>query len=172
MKGLVLDLRGNGGGSLEAAVETARRFLATGIITSTENYDPKLSTVYQSRNPDAWTVPLILLVDGDTASAAEILAGAMKEHGRARVIGQPTFGKGVSQVLVKLPDALGNVPTGGLRLTIARFFSPKGMPYAGQGVTPDLVLQRSDASGMNPMEDQQLDAALADLSRLFTMMPR
>jgi hypothetical protein len=171
MKGLVLDLRGNGGGCLEAAVETARRFLATGVITSTENYDPKLSTVYQAHNSDAWTVPLIVLVDGDTASAAEVVAGAMKEHGRAKLIGQPTFGKGFSQVLVKLPDALGNVPTGGLRLTIARFFSPKGMPYAGQGVTPDLILPRTEVGGMNMMEDQQLDAALADLSRLF-MMPR
>ena len=170
MKGLILDLRGNGGGCLEAAVDTARRFLATGVITSTENYDPKMSTVYQSRNPDAWTVPLILLVDGDTASAAEVVAGAMKEHSRAKLIGQPTFGKGFSQVLVKLPDALGNVPTGGLRLTIARFFSPKGLPYAGQGVTPDLVLPRSDVNAMNPMEDQQLDAAIADLQRLFTMM--
>src|SRR5262249_28263361 len=101
MKGLILDLRGNGGGCLEAAVETARRFVANGVIASTENYDAKLSTIYQSRNPDAWGVPLVVLVDGETASAAEVLAGAMKENGRARLIGQPTFGKGVSQALVK-----------------------------------------------------------------------
>ena len=168
MKGLALDLRGNSGGCLEAAVETARRFLSTGVIASTENYDAKLSTIYQSRNPDAWVVPLVLLVDGDTASAAEVLAGAMKENGRARLIGQPTFGKGFSQALVKLPDALGNVPTGGMRLTIARFFSPKGLPYAGQGVTPDLTLPRND--GMNMAEDQQLDAAIAELNRLVPMM--
>jgi Peptidase family S41 len=167
MKGLILDLRGNSGGSLEAAIDTTRRFLGTGIITSIENYDPKLSTVYQSRNPDAWTVPLVLLVDGDTASAAEVLAGAMKEHGRAKLIGQPTFGKGISQVLVKLPDALGNVPTGGLRLTIARFFSPKGLPYAGTGVTPDIVLPRNDPTAMNPLEDQQFDAAIAEITRLL-----
>ena len=168
MKGLIVDLRGNGGGCLEAAVDTARRFLASGVITSTENYDPKLSTVYQSRNPDAWTVPLVLLVDGDTASAAEVLAGAMKEHGRAKLIGQPTFGKGISQVLVKLPDALGNVPTGGLRLTIARFFSPKGLPYAGTGVTPDVLSPRTEANSMNPMEDQQFSTPrLAEITRLL-----
>jgi hypothetical protein len=170
MKGLILDLRGNGGGSLDAAVDVARRFLASGIIASTENYDPKLSTVYHSRNPDAWTVPLILLVDADTASAAELVAGALKDNGRARIIGQPTFGKGCSQVLVKLPDALGNVPTGGMRLTIARFLSPKGLPYAGQGVAPDMVLPRTDPAAMNPLADQQLDAAIGDLQRLLTMM--
>lgn len=140
MKALILDLRGNPGGLIESAVEVARRFLATGVIASTENYDPKLSTVYHARNAAAWTVPLIVLVDGETASAAEVVAGALKENGRARVLGQPTYGKGSLQGLVKLPEAMGGLPTGGLRLTIARFFSPKGLPYAGQGVMPDLIL--------------------------------
>ena len=106
--------------------------------------------------------------DTPVDQVAEVVAGALKENGRARLIGQPTFGKGFSQVLVKLPDALGNVPTGGLRLTIARFFSPKGLPYAGQGVMPDLTLPRND--GMNMSEDQQLAAAIADLTRLLPMM--
>ena len=170
MKGLILDLRGNSGGAVESAVEVARRFLSSGVIASAENFDPKLSTVYHSRNPDAWSVPLILLVDGDTASASEVLAGALKENGRARLIGEPTFGKGFSQGLVRLPDAVGNVPTGGLRLTIARFFSPKGMPYAGQGVMPDLVLPRFKPDAMNALDDQQLDEAIAELQRHFTMV--
>jgi hypothetical protein len=168
-KGLILDLRGNSGGYLESAVEVARRFVASGVIASTENFDPKLSTVYHSRNPDAWAVPLVVLVDSDTASAAEVLAGALKENGRARIIGQPTFGKGFSQALVKLPDAVGNVPTGGLRLTIARFFSPKGLPYAGQGVAPDITIPRVKPDGMDPLEDQQLAEAIADLHRQLAM---
>jgi hypothetical protein len=161
MKGLVLDLRGNPGGLIEAAVEVARRFLATGVIASTENYDPKLSTVYHARNADAWTVPVVILVDGETASAAEVVAGALKDNGRARILGQPTYGKGSLQGLVKLPDAMGGLPTGGLRLTIARFFSPKGLPYAGQGVMPDLLVQplAMDAS------DAPLMAAIDDLQR-------
>ena len=158
LKGLILDLRGNPGGLFESAVEVARRFLANGVIASTENYDPKQSLVYQSRNPAAWTVPLVVLVDGDTASAAEVLAGALKENGRARLIGQPTFGKGSTQGLIKLPDALGGVPTGGLRLTIARFFSPKGIPYAGQGIVPDLLVERA-------MDDLQLAEAITELQR-------
>ena len=158
LKGLILDLRGTPGGLFESSVEVARRFLANGVIASTENYDPKQSLVYQSRNPAAWTVPLVVLVDGDTASAAEVLAGALKENGRARLIGQPTFGKGSTQGLIKLPDALGGVPTGGLRLTIARFFSPKGVPYAGQGIIPDLLVERS-------MDDFQLAEAITELQR-------
>jgi C-terminal processing protease CtpA/Prc len=169
MKGLVLDLRGNAGGLLESSIEVARRFLASGVIASTENYDPKLSMVYQSRNPAAWVVPLVVLVDGDTASAAEVLAGALKENGRARLVGQPTFGKGFSQGLVKLPDAVGGMPTGGLRLTIARFLSPKGTSYQGQGVTPDLVLERFRPDGMGPLDDQQMQEAIAELQRQLYM---
>ena len=163
MKGLILDLRGNSGGMVDAAIEVARRFLASGVIASTECYDPKLSTVFHARNPAAWTLPLIVLVDGDTASAAEVLAGALKDNNRARLVGQPTFGKGSSQGLIRLPDALGGVPTGGLRLTIARFFSPKGLPYAGIGVSPDLLMEPFKPDGMNA--DTHIEAARADLQR-------
>ncbi len=163
MKGLILDLRGNSGGLVESAVEVARRFLVSGVIASAESYDPKLSTVFHARNPSAWTLPVIVLVDGDTASAAEVLAGALKDNGRARVFGQPTFGKGSSQGLVKLPEALGGVPTGGLRMTIARFFSPKGIAYAGQGVLPNVLLEPFKPDGMTA--DTHVEAARADLQR-------
>src|SRR5947209_8199415 len=77
MKALILDLRGNSGGLFEVAVEAARRFLAAGVIVSTRHQDPKLNTVYHARNPAALTVPLVVLVDGETASAAEVVAGAL-----------------------------------------------------------------------------------------------
>ncbi len=163
IKSLILDLRGNSGGLVESAVEVARRFLPSGVIASLESYDPKLSTVYHARNPDAWSLPLIVLVDGDTASAAEVLAGALKDNARARLFGQPTFGKGSSQGLVKLPEALGGVPTGGMRLTIARFFSPKGIPYAGQGILPDLILEPFKPDGMTA--DTHVYAAREALQR-------
>jgi hypothetical protein len=168
MKGLVVDLRGNAGGLVDAAVEVARRFLASGVIVSTVNSDPKLNAVYQSRNDSAWTVPVVVLVDGDTASAAEILAGALKENGRARILGQPTFGKGSMQGLVKLPEALGGIPTGGLRLTIARFFSPKGTPYAGHGITPDLLLEPFSSLTAD-VADPHIIAAHDDLMRQLAM---
>src|SRR5262249_9563148 len=76
-KGLILDLRENNGGLFESSIETARRFLSTGIITSTLHQDPKYNQVYHARNQKALTLPMVVLVDGDTASAAEVLAGAL-----------------------------------------------------------------------------------------------
>lgn len=162
MRGLVLDLRGNPGGLVDVAIEAAKRFLAGGIIATVENQDPKFSTVYHARGPAVCSVPMTVIVDGDTASAAEVLAGALKENDRARVIGQTTFGKGCTQSLVKLPAANG-VPTGGLRVTVARFFSPRGQPYTGRGVTPHVIAPRFKPDEMMAAADYQLAAALTDL---------
>jgi hypothetical protein len=167
VKGLVLDLRGNPGGLLEVAVEAAKRFLAAGVIVGVENQDAKLSAIYQARPMGViCALPLVVLVDGDTASAAEVLAGALKDNDRARVVGQTTFGKGCSQTLVKLPAA-GGVPTGGLRVTIARFFSPRGVCYTGRGVVPDIVADRYKPDA--PDVDNQFSEALADLERQLAM---
>lgn len=162
VKGVVLDLRGNPGGVFESAIDTARRFLSSGVIVSTEHQDPRFNTVHQSRNSAAFTVPVIVLIDQDTASAAEVLAGALKENDRARVYGQPSFGKGCTQVLLKLPAAQG-VPTGGIRITIARFFSPKGLPYSGRGVLPDVAVERFRA--MDMATDAPLAEAINELER-------
>jgi carboxyl-terminal processing protease len=105
-------------------------------------------------------------VDGDTASAAEILAGALKENERAAVVGQTSFGKGCAQQLVKLPAAHG-IPTGGLRITIARFFSPRGVCYTGRGVVPDFVADRFQPDEMD--RDNQLAEAVALLQRQLAM---
>lgn len=164
MRGLVLDLRGNPGGLVDVAIESAKRFLADGVIATVENQDPKFSTVYHARGPALCTVPMTVLVDGDTASAAEVLAGALKENERARLIGQTTFGKGCTQSLVKLPAASG-VPTGGLRVTVARFFSPRGQAYTGRGVTPHVVVPRFKPDDMMATADYQLSVALADFQR-------
>lgn len=164
VKGLILDLRGNPGGLVEVAIDSARRFLSSGIIASVENQDPKFTTVYHARETAVCTVPLVVLVDGDTASAAEVFAGALKENERARLFGQNTFGKGCTQSLVKLPAARG-IPTGGLRITVARFFSPKGQPYTPRGVAPDVVVARFRQDMADMMLDQQLAEGLADLQR-------
>jgi carboxyl-terminal processing protease len=169
MKALILDLRGNPGGLFEVAVDVARRFLPSGVIATTQNQDARFNTIYESRNPDAYLLPLVVLVDGDTASAAEVLAGALKENRRARLVGQTTFGKGCVQNLLKLPPAPGGVPTGGLRITVARFFSPAGSPYTGRGVMPHLFAERNlMPPGMGEM-DHQLDEARMEAHRLMDM---
>jgi carboxyl-terminal processing protease len=168
-KAVILDLRGNPGGLLDVAIDIAKRFIPNGnIIVSTVHHDPKQSMTYRSQNSMPLAMPLVVLVDADTASAAEVLAGALKENKRARLIGQTTYGKGCSQGLLKLPEqgalrappapALG-VGTGAIRITIARFFSPTGQPYSGRGVEPDILAD----------SDMQLYYAREEALRLLAM---
>jgi len=167
MKALILDLRGNAGGLVESAIETARRFLPSGVIVSTQNQDPRQNTVYQARNPGALTLPLVVLVDGDTASAAEVVAGALKDNNRARLVGQATFGKGCSQGLLRLPAGPGGVPTGAIRVTVARLFSPSGAPYTGRGVVPHIVTPRRLMPGSLDDNDNQVAVAQEEAERLL-----
>jgi carboxyl-terminal processing protease len=167
MKALLLDLRGNGGGLFDAAIDSARRFLTQGVIASTQSVDPRYNTIYQARNPAALTLPLVVLIDGETASAAEVLAGALKENRRGRLVGQTTFGKGCTQTVFRLPPAPGGVPTGGLRLTVARFFSPTGAPYSGRGIVPHIPVARVSMSEKD--NDPQLEEARLEAQRLLNM---
>src|SRR5207302_8267350 len=131
-----------------------------------QHSDPKYNAVYQARNPGALAIPLVVLIDGGTASAAEVLAGAIKDNKRGRLIGQTTFGKGCTQCILKLPPTPGGVPTGGMRLTVARFFSPEGLPYSGRGVVPHIpaeILLMGSLHGL----DQQMEAALLECQRLL-----
>lgn len=171
VKGVILDLRDNNGGAFDSAIDTAQRFLATGIITSRQHKDPSNNFVYHARNPKASTLPMVVLVDGDTASAAELLAGALKDNNRAYLIGQKTYGKGCTQCLLKLPNTTtGNVPTGGMRLTVARFFSPKGEPYSGRGVLPHFLIEDAMAgSQAGMMGGPYLAKAIDELNRMTIM---
>ncbi len=148
LKSLVLDLRGNQGGSFDAALQVAELFLSEGVIVYTHSRTKETSR--RANNPDAFTLPLVVLVDGETASAAEIVAGALKDNERAKVVGQATFGKGSIQCLVPL-DRL----KAGLQVTVARFSSPKRVPYDGHGVMPHQVVENS----MMMMTDAQRDTA-------------
>ncbi len=162
MKALILDLRGNGGGLFETAVEVARRFVSSGVIATKHQLDEKsniVATVCEAKNPNALTIPLVVLIDGETASSAEVLAGALKELNRATLIGEPTYGKGCTQFLLKLPDFKGGLPAGGMRLTVAKVFSPKGLPYTGRGVLPDITVGGTmsfDALAAGQTEAQRL----------------
>jgi carboxyl-terminal processing protease len=177
MKSLIVDLRGNGGGLFEAAVDVARRFLPSGVIATKQHLDDKsgiVTTVCEAKNPNAWTLPMVVLIDNDTASSAEVLAGALKENNRATLVGQLTFGKGCTQFLLKLPDFKGGLPAGGMRLTVAKVYSPKGLPYTGRGVVPDIVVDRPvvPANPSIPTPDAQVTAAQIEVQRLLALAPR
>jgi carboxyl-terminal processing protease len=133
-KALVIDLRGNPGGLFQVAVQIAERFLPEGIIVTTQGQAAPFNRTYASHSGmAALDVPIVAIVDSDTASAAEILAGALKENKRAILVGQPTYGKGTIQQVLQLSAG------GGVRLTLARFFTPIGDPYNGIGVTPHIL---------------------------------
>ena len=131
MRFLVLDLRGNPGGLLNVAVEMADRFLDDGIIVSTRGRAPGQSSIYRARPGAPWRMPVAVLIDRDSASASEILAGALKDNRRAIILGQRSYGKGSVQSIYSLRTA-----PAGLKLTTAKFYSPTDRPYSEQGVEP------------------------------------
>jgi len=136
MKGLIIDLRGNPGGLLGVSVEVVDRFVENGVIVSTRGRGPQEDYKYTARPQGTWRIPLVVLIDGDSASASEIFAGAIRDHHRGVIVGARSYGKGSVQGI--FPLAIGN---SGLRLTTAKFLSPLNQPYSGIGVTPDLPVQ-------------------------------
>jgi C-terminal peptidase prc len=157
MRALVLDLRGNPGGVFAAAIQVAERFLPQGTIVSTQGQAKGTSKIYTVQQPFvSLEMPLVVLIDGDTASAAEVVAGALKENHRATLVGTTTYGKGSIQCLLTLQAG------SGLRLTLARIFSPRGHPFTDVGVTPHYVEPRRE-----PLRDLQLELALEQATRLL-----
>jgi carboxyl-terminal processing protease len=132
MQTLVIDLRGNPGGLLTAAVEVADKFLLEGDIVSTHGRSAQEDFNYHANYGGTWRVPLVVLIDGDSASASEIFAAAIKDHKRGRVIGEKSYGKGTVQGI--FPLGYGGT---GVRLTTALFYAPSGRKISHQGVEPD-----------------------------------
>ena len=162
MKSLIMDLRGNPGGLLVTAVEVADKFIKTGVIVSTRGRSMQEDFTYSAHEGGTWGVPLVVLIDHNSASAAEIFAGAIREHQRGTIVGQRSYGKGSVQGIFPL-----NLSSSGLRLTTAKFYSPSGRPYSHVGVEPDVkvheVARPIDASGQLPSpsaEDPMLSAAV------------
>jgi carboxyl-terminal processing protease len=141
MRVLVLDLRGNPGGLLNVAVDIAGRFVDSGPIVSTKGRAHGQTQMFAATGRARWRMPLYVLVDHDSASASEILAGALQDHRRATIVGARTYGKGSVQSIFSLRSA-----PAGLKLTTAKFYSPRDRPYSEQGVQPDVpILTRSSA---------------------------
>jgi len=137
LKGMVLDLRRNPGGLLDQGIRVADLFVADGLIVKTVGKGGKVMDEAKAHSRGTFAgFPMIVLVDGATASAAEIVAGALQDHNRAVVLGTQTFGKGSVQTVIDL-DGCGGKPCG-LKLTVARYYTPKGRSIQGQGITPNV----------------------------------
>ncbi len=133
MEGLIVDLRDNPGGLLTSVVDIADMLLPEGIITYTE--DKYGNRQNYSSDADYNDVPMVVLVNGNSASASEIFAGAMKDYERATLVGTQTYGKGIVQTIRQLTDG------SAIKLTIARYYTPNGICIHGEGITPDIVLE-------------------------------
>jgi carboxyl-terminal processing protease len=136
LKGLVLDLRNNPGGLLDQAVKVADTFVDAGLIVYTDGRIESQKYKYSAHRDGTYTgFPIVILVNAGSASASEIVAGALQDHGRAIVLGTQTFGKGSVQTILPLEDG------SALRLTTARYYTPKGRSIQAKGIEPDIVVR-------------------------------
>ena len=163
-RGLIMDLRGNPGGLLVTAVEVVDKFVDKGTIVSTRGRNIEEAFTYTAHEYGTWRVPLVVLIDGDSASAAEIFAGAIRDHARGTIIGTKSYGKGSVQGIFPLHSS-----GSGMRLTTAKFYSPKNLPFCLRGVSPDIPV-REVARPVNGVvvrngEDNTLHAALEFMQR-------
>ncbi len=142
LKGLILDLRNDPGGLLEQAVEVSDRFIEEGLIVYIEgrNKEEKRMNFYARKKED-YKGPLVVLVNEGSASASEIVAGALQDYKRAIIVGKKTFGKGSVQTIFPLGDG------SAVRLTTAKYYTPKGRSIQGEGVTPDIVVDSNVTRG-------------------------
>lgn len=145
MKGLVLDLRNDPGGLLIQAIEVSDIFLKSGVIVSTRGRTKNMETKAMARDDgNEMTCPIVVLVNEGTASAAEIVAGALQDNGRALIIGTKTFGKASVQTVIPLEDG------SALKLTTARYYTPKGRSIQAEGIKPDIIVKY-----VRPSEDTE-----------------
>jgi carboxyl-terminal processing protease len=140
LDGVVLDLRRNPGGLLEEAIRVADLFVKQGMISATRGRDGLVLQEFHARERGTLgEVPLVVIIDGASASAAEIVAGALQDHGRGLLVGMPSFGKGSVQSIIPLNQGAG------LKLTVALYYTPLGRSIQAEGVVPDVVVESRDA---------------------------
>jgi carboxyl-terminal processing protease len=155
--GLLLDLRDNGGGLLHEAVWVTDELLASGVIVSTRGRGGEKIAEYSARRAGTrpkW--PIVVLINENTASASEIVAGALHDHGRAVLVGVRTFGKGSVQNVFELPGG------SALKLTTYRYYTPSGRSIQAEGITPDLLAEQPREEGdPEPIREEELERHLA-----------
>lgn len=152
MKGLVIDIRNNPGGLLDTVVGMLKYMLPDGLIVYTEDKQGNRKE-YKGQDNDEFNLPLAVLVNGNSASASEIFAGAIQDYGKGTIIGTQTYGKGIVQTVKPLTDG------SAIKFTIAKYFTPKGQDIHGKGVTPDMVVEYDTDADV----DTQLDAAIKNV---------
>jgi carboxyl-terminal processing protease len=149
VRGLVIDLRDNPGGLLEAAALLADEFIKKGVIVMVRGREKRMSRkilAHASGTRPSW--PIVVLVNGYSASAAEIVAGALQDHKRAIIAGTKTFGKGSVQDIILLPD------NSALKLTTARYYTPKGRSIQAEGIEPDVMVEQLDTEALRAVSSQ------------------
>ena len=158
---LIIDLRGNAGGYLDASVDIASWFLPAGKTVVIEKSGSGEENVFRSRGYDIFkNLPLVVLVNNGSASAAEILAGALQDHGLAKLVGEKTFGKGSVQELVTITTN----PETSLKITIAKWLTPNGRSISDNGLEPDFKVEITDKD-TEAGKDPQMDKAIEIISR-------
>ncbi|MFA5901441.1 MAG: S41 family peptidase [Hyphomicrobium sp.] len=156
LKGFVIDLRNNAGGLLDEAILVADDFLYQGTIVVTKGRRAKSAFTFVATPGDiSGGLRMVVLTNGGTASAAEIVAGALQDNGRARVVGTRSFGKGSVQSLVELGGR-----RGALQLTVAQYFTPSGRSIQAKGIEPDIVAENSGAAASPPITEGSSEASL------------
>jgi carboxyl-terminal processing protease len=158
LRAIILDLRNNPGGLLDQAVAVSDDFVDQGEIVSTRARHPEDSQRWNAKGDEITDLPLVVLINGGSASASEIVAGALQDHHRAIVLGTRSFGKGSVQTVIPLP---GN---GAMRLTTARYYTPSGRSIQGLGITPDVEVEaaRDEASHFGPERESDLNHVLTN----------
>jgi|CXWL01.1.fsa_nt_gi carboxyl-terminal processing protease len=152
IKGLIIDLRYNGGGYLDGALDLTSMFLRDGKVVTVAGRDDDMQVHSVSGNSILPAIPLVVLINEGSASASEIFAGALKDHGRAKIIGTKSFGKGTVQEIIDLPGG------SSLRVTIARWLTPNGTDLGKVGIVPDIVINRTQED-IVASRDPQMTAA-------------
>jgi carboxyl-terminal processing protease len=154
-EGLVLDLRGNGGGLLEEAVLTASVFLPEGETVVSTDSRTQGHTVYETKGGNLPSLPIVVLIDRNTASAAEILAAALADDAGAEIVGTRSFGKGVFQQEIGLSNG------GALKLTVGEYFTPDGTNLAGKGIHPDVPARDLPGTARDEARERALEVLAA-----------
>ena len=157
LRGVVLDLRNNPGGLLDQAVSVSDAFMKQGEIVSTRERDPNKTKRYNAHSGDELVddgVPVVVLVNNGSASASEIVSGALQDHKRAIIMGTKTFGKGSVQTVIPLNDH------GAIRLTTARYYTPSGRSIQAKGIVPDIMVQQAKIEPIKGVEKMRSEADL------------
>ena len=157
-KGVIIDLRDNPGGLVSSVVNMSNSIMSEGVIVSTKDRNGKQTSCYKADNEKSCDLPIVVLVNGNSASASEIFSGAMQDTGNATIVGVQTYGKGIVQSVIPLSDG------SAIKLTVAKYFTPNENDIHTVGITPDFIVElpdgRENAVNIDRAEDTQLDKAI------------